>query len=109
MSVRFSWKQTRDLLTYIDVDYIYNTIHMYSGITSGRVLNGELLYAKILEANLSAYISTDCFMKISPQSSEQIQIEEKFSSNSLQINQLLKSLRIKLSIEHSITVIPDHI
>ena len=23
----------------------HNTIHMYSGITSGRVLNGELLYA----------------------------------------------------------------
>ena len=34
--------------------YIYNTIHMYSGITSGRVLNGELLYTKILEANLLA-------------------------------------------------------
>ena len=24
---------------------------MYSGITSGRVLNGELLYTKILEVN----------------------------------------------------------
>ena len=34
--------------------YIYNTIHMYSGITSGRVLNGELLYTKILEVNLFA-------------------------------------------------------
>ena len=29
-----------------------NTIHMYSGITSGRVLDGELLYTKILEVNL---------------------------------------------------------
>ena len=29
--------------------YLFNTIHMYSGITSGRVLNGELLYTKILE------------------------------------------------------------
>ena len=28
---------------------------MYSGITSGRVLNGELLYAKILEVNLFAF------------------------------------------------------
>ena len=28
------------------------TIHMYSGITSGRVLDGELLYTKILEVNL---------------------------------------------------------
>ena len=28
---------------------------MYSGITSDRVLNGELLYTKILEANLFAF------------------------------------------------------
>ena len=34
---------------------IYNTIHMYSGITSGRVLNGEFLYTKILEVNLFAF------------------------------------------------------
>ena len=33
----------------------YHTIHMYSGITSGRVLNGELLYTKILEVNLFAF------------------------------------------------------
>ena len=33
----------------------FNTIHMYSGITSGRVLNGELLYTKILEVNLFAF------------------------------------------------------
>ena len=32
-----------------------HTIHMYSGITSGRVLNGELLYTKILEVNLIAF------------------------------------------------------
>ena len=31
-----------------------NTIHMYPGITSGRVLDGELLYTKILEVNLFA-------------------------------------------------------
>ena len=35
--------------------YIRYTIHMYSGITSGRVLNGELLYTKILEVNLFAF------------------------------------------------------
>ena len=29
-------------------DSVFNTIHMYSGITSGRVLDGELLYTKIL-------------------------------------------------------------
>ena len=28
---------------------------MYSGITSGRVLNGKLLYTKILEVNLFAF------------------------------------------------------
>ena len=28
---------------------------MYSGITSDRVLDGELLYAKILEVNLFAF------------------------------------------------------
>ena len=28
---------------------------MYSGITSSRVLNGELLYTKILEVNLFAF------------------------------------------------------
>ena len=28
---------------------------MYSGITSARVLNGELLYTKILEVNLFAF------------------------------------------------------
>ena len=31
------------------------TIHMYSGITSGRELDGELLYTKILEVNLFAF------------------------------------------------------
>ena len=30
-------------------------IQIYSGITSGRVLNGELLYTKILEVNLYAF------------------------------------------------------
>ena len=35
--------------------YYINTIHMYSGITSGRVLDGELLYTKILEVNLFAF------------------------------------------------------
>ena len=28
---------------------------MYSGITSGRVLDGEILYTKILEVNLLAF------------------------------------------------------
>ena len=40
---------------------------MYSGITSGRVLDGELLYTKILEVNF-LHLPADCFMKISLQS-----------------------------------------
>ena len=44
---------------------------MCSGIMRGRVLNGEH-YA--LRQKLSyLHLFTDCFMKISPQSSEQIQ------------------------------------
>ena len=34
---------------------IYHIIQIYSGITSGRVLDGELLYTKILEVNLFAF------------------------------------------------------
>ena len=34
-------------------------IHMYSGITSGRVLNGELLYTKIIEVNLFAFANAN--------------------------------------------------
>ena len=35
--------------------FIYNAIHMYSGITSGRVLSGELLHTKILEVNFLCF------------------------------------------------------
>ena len=48
---------------------------MYSGITSGRVLNGELLYTKILEVNLIClHLPTDCFVEISPHSTGHIAI-----------------------------------
>ena len=40
------------LFHYKNVNYI---IQIYSGITSGRVLDGELLYTKILEVNLVAF------------------------------------------------------
>ena len=43
----------------IYVHLLYGTIHMYSGITSGRVLDGELLYTKILEVNLFAFANAD--------------------------------------------------
>ena len=42
-----------NLQNYITL--LHNIIHIYSGITSGRVLNGELLYTKILEVNLFAF------------------------------------------------------
>ena len=44
----------------------HNTIHMYSGITSGRVLDGELLYTKILEVNLFAFACRLCRRDFSP-------------------------------------------
>ena len=34
---------------------LHNTIHMYSGITSGRMFDGVFLYTKILEINLFAF------------------------------------------------------
>ena len=53
------------------VHIAFNTIHMYSGITSGRVLNGELLYTKILEVNF-LHLPTDCFVEISRHSTGHI-------------------------------------
>ena len=66
---------------------------MGSTITCGRVLNEELC-AQRFQKLINLHLFTDCFMKISPQSSEQIQnlylnttfvlmIEEKSSQNSL--------------------------
>ena len=52
-----------------DTDYII--IQMCSGITRGRVLSGEL-YAQRFQKLIYLHLFTDCFMKISPQSSEQI-------------------------------------
>ena len=45
---------------------------MCSGITRGRVFNGEL-YAQRFQKLIYLHLFTDCFMNISPQSSEQIQ------------------------------------
>ena len=47
---------------------------MYSGITSGRVLNGELLYTKILEVNLFAFAYRLFRGEISPHSTGLIAI-----------------------------------
>ena len=43
-------------------------IQICSGITRGRVLNGEL-YAQRLQKLIYLHLSTDCFMKISVHSS----------------------------------------
>ena len=45
-------------------------IQICSGITSGRVLNGEL-YAQRLQNIIYLHLLTGCFVKISLQSSEQ--------------------------------------
>ena len=39
---------------------------MYSGITSGRVLDGELLYTKMLEVNLFAFAHRPFHEDLSP-------------------------------------------
>ena len=46
MDAKFYWTKTY---------FLFNTIYMYSGITSGRVLDGELSYTKILEVNLFVF------------------------------------------------------
>ena len=46
-------------------------IQIYSGLTRARVLNGEL-YTQRLQKLIYLYLFTDCFMKFSHQSSEQI-------------------------------------
>ena len=43
------------MLKHIKSKVFWNSIHMYSGITSGRVLDGELLSTKILVVNLFAF------------------------------------------------------
>ena len=48
-------------------------IQLCSGITHGRLLNGEL-YAQRFQKLIYLHLCTDCFMKISLQSSEQIQL-----------------------------------
>ena len=53
---------------------IFSTVHIIQicyGITRGRVLNGEL-YAQRLQKLIYLHLFTDCFMKISLQTSEQI-------------------------------------
>ena len=48
---------------------------MYSGITSGRVLDGELLYTKILEVNLFAFAYRLFHRDFSPLSTEKSPVE----------------------------------
>ena len=50
-----------------------SVIQICSGITRGRVLNGEL-YAQRFQKLIYLHLFTDCFMKISPQSLKQTQI-----------------------------------
>ena len=53
---RKTWVGVPGMWIYPSISiYLFHTIHMYSGITSGRVLNGELLYTNIVEVNLFAF------------------------------------------------------
>ena len=58
-----------------DFTLLYFIIQLCSGITHGRVLNGEL-YAQVFQKLIYLHLFTDCFMKISLQSSEQMQFKE---------------------------------
>ena len=61
------------LMTNLETIYVLcHIVQMYSGITHGRVLNEEL-YAQRFQKLIYPHLFTDCFMKISAQSSEQIQ------------------------------------
>ena len=51
-----------------------------SGITFGRVLNEEL-YAQRFQKLMYLQLFTDCFMKISSQLSEQIQLTDFYKGN----------------------------
>ena len=48
------WNKLHNTIILQDYTIQDNIIKIYSGITSGRVLDGELLYTKILEFNLFA-------------------------------------------------------
>ena len=54
---------------------IVHIIQICLGITRGRVLNGEL-YAQRLQKLIYQRLFTDCFIKISLQSSEEICSED---------------------------------
>ena len=64
------------MVTYI---YIFNPyiIQICLGITSGRVLDGELLYTKILEVNLFAFAYRLFHEDFSPINGAQSLIGEK--------------------------------
>ena len=54
-----SVKPVSQFLENNKIDIVFrnpNAIHMYSGITSGRVLDGELLYTKMLEVQYAPLI-----------------------------------------------------
>ena len=55
-------------------------IQIYSGITSGRVLNGEL-YAQRLQKLIYLHLLTGCFMKICLQSSEKTAWKQMQTNN----------------------------
>ena len=48
-------KLTSEFCVHLALWYSKHIIQIYSGITSGRVLNGELFFTRILEVNLFAF------------------------------------------------------
>ena len=69
---------------------------MYSGITSGRVLDGELLYTKILEVNLFAVAYRLFHGDFSPINGTSIGESRRLERN-LQIDILMEETRLTLN------------
>ena len=60
-----------DICCHIYLEQCHCIFQIYSVITSGRVLIGELHVQRLHEL-IYLYLFTDCFLKISLQSSEQL-------------------------------------
>ena len=70
-------------------------IQIYFGITSGRVLDGELLYTRILEVNLFAFAYKLFHEDFSPIEAEPRRLERNLHETvcrQMQTNQRLESL-----------------
>ena len=77
---------------------------MYSGITSGRVLDGERLYTKILEVNLFAFAYRLFHRDFSPIKGTYCIWDAICSIDWREIDEIYKSMKLKiLDLYHHLT------